>query len=98
MIFNSIAELKNNKTGSEFPMKKPKHKRKNYKKIANQHGVTVKEVETEIAAAIKEAFEQPDGSPQKEFFTSLFPDGKLPSSKEFINRLAKRCLEESERE
>ena len=96
MIFNSVEELKNNKTGSGFPMKKPKHKKKNYKKIAKQHGVTPQEVEMEITEAIKAAYNAPAGSKEKEAFTKLFPHGKMPSNEEFINRLAKRYLDEKE--
>ena len=75
-------------------MGKPKHKKKHIKKVAKHHGVTPKEVETEIAAAIEMAFNQPEGSKEKEFFTQLFPDGKLPTNEEFINRMVERYIDE----
>ena len=75
-------------------MRKPKHKKKHYKKVAEKYGVTAKEVENDIAEAIKAAYNQPDGSPEKEFFTKLFPHGKLPSNKEFIEIMAARVADE----
>ena len=75
-------------------MKLPKHTKKDYKKTAEHFGVSPKEVENEIAEAIKAAYNQPDGSPQKEFFKSLFPHGKLPSNKEFIEIMAARYVDE----
>jgi len=75
-------------------MGKPKHKKNDYKKIAKHHGVTSKEVETEIAEAIKLAFNVPDGSAEKKLFAELFPDGKLPSNKEFIEKMAARVVRE----
>ena len=77
-------------------MKTPKHKKRDYKKTAEHFGVTPKEVETEIAAAIKAAYNQPEGSAAKEFFTKLFPHGKLPSNKEFIEIMAARCVDGNE--
>jgi len=71
-------------------MGKPKHKKSHYKKVARKHNVTPKEVETEIAAAIMAAYNQPEGSKEKEFFTQLFPSGKLPSNEEFINKMVER--------
>jgi len=73
-------------------MKKAKHKRKHYKKVAKHHGVTPQEVERDITEAIEAAYNQPDGSPEKEFFTKLFPHGKLPSNEEFINKMVERVL------
>jgi len=75
-------------------MRKPKHKKKHIKKVAKKHNITAKEVETEIAIAIKAAFEHPEGSPEKEFFTKLFPDGKLPSNEEFINKMLERVIDD----
>ena len=73
-------------------MKKPKHKKSDYKKVAKHHGVTPQEVESEIAEAIKFAFNQPDGSAEKQLFAELFPDGKLPTNEEFIEKMAARVL------
>jgi len=77
-------------------MKKPTHKKSHYKKIAEKYGVTAKEVENDITEAIKFAFDQPDGSSEKELLLKLFPYGKMPSNKDFINKLAMRCLGETE--
>jgi|GEM_PF-499686 len=79
-------------------MKRPKHKRKNYRKIAKPYGVTAKEVETEIAAAIKTAFEQPGGSPEKKLLLEMFPDGEIPSNEEFINKLVEIYIDAIESE
>ena len=75
-------------------MRKPKHKKKHIKKVAKHHGVTPQEVERDITEAIKAAYNQPDGSPEKEFFTKLFPHRKLPSNEEFINVMAERVLDD----
>ena len=80
--------------GVEREMKKPKHKKSHYKKVAKKHGVTPNEIETEITTAILAAYNQPDGSKEKEFFTQLFPDGKLPTNEEFINKMAARVLDD----
>jgi len=76
-------------------MKTSKHRKNDYKKTAEHFGVTPKEVEMEISEAIKAAYNQPEGSAAKEFFTSLFPHGKLPSNKEFIEIMAARCVDET---
>ena len=73
-------------------MKKRKHKKSHYKKIAKKHSVTPREVETEIAAAIMAAYNQPEASKEKEFFTQLFPSGKLPTNEEFINKMIERVV------
>jgi len=79
-------------------LKKRKHKKSHIKKTAKKYGVTLKEVETEIAAAILAAFNQPDGSAEKEFFTQLFPNGKLPTNEEFIEKMAARVMSELDEE
>jgi len=73
-------------------MKKSQHQKSNYKKVAQHHGVTPKEVEMEIAEAIKFAFNAPDGSVVKQLFAELFSDGKLPSNEEFIEKMVARVL------
>ena len=75
-------------------MGKPKHKKSDYKKVAQKHGVTANEVESEISAAIKFAFNAPDGSAEKQLFAELFPDGNLPTNAEFIEKMAARVLGE----
>ena len=73
-------------------MRKPKHKKTHYKKIAEKHGVMPKEVESEITQAIIAAYNAPVGSMEKENFTKLFPHGKLPSNEEFINKMAEQVV------
>jgi len=59
-----------------------------YSKIAEKYGITSEEVEKEIAKAIKETWRAPDGSREKSFQLKLFPDGKTPSNKDFIDKIA----------
>jgi len=73
-------------------MKELKHKKSHYNEVAKKHGVKPQEVEMEIAEAIKFAFNAPDGSKEKQLFAELFPNGKVPSNEEFIEKMAARVM------
>jgi len=59
-----------------------------YKQIAKESGVSVKEVKDNIKETIKAAWNSPIGSKEKELQLRLFPDGKMPTSDEFIYKMA----------
>ena len=68
--------------------------KKIYKKIAEKYGVTAAQVERDITESIKAAFQAPPGSAEKELQLKLFPDGKIPSNKDFTRKMAKRYTDE----
>jgi hypothetical protein len=74
----------------------PKPKKINpYREIAKKYGVTINEVETEIAQCIRAAWQAPQGSSTKELQLKLFPDGKIPANEEFIRKIAENITNQT---
>jgi len=63
------------------------------RKTAEQEGVSVEEVRSEISKAIVETMNNPDPKAQ-EVLKKLFSDGKQPSPEEFIQRITELAIGE----
>ena len=59
--------------------------RKFYRDIARKHGVTIKEVKSEMQAAVDEAYKNPNWYAQ-----CVYYEGDKPTVEEFITHIARR--------
>ena len=71
----------------------PKEFEKICKKIAKKDGVSVEEVKRSMAEAIEKTFEAPEGSSARQSQLELFPDGKTPTTEEFIIRMVEYLMD-----
>lgn len=69
--------------------------RKIYREIARQHGVTVKEVKSEMQHALTEAYRNPpnDGGVIAAYQRQVPRKGEIPTPDEFIRHAAKKIRE-----
>jgi len=63
--------------------------RSDYRKIAHKHGISIKEVKSDMKKAIDEAYENPNFHAR-----CVHKEGEKPTIDEFVNHIARRIKEE----
>jgi hypothetical protein len=61
-----------------------------FERIAKEQRVSAERVKADIDEAIKQAWNAPIGSKEKEAQLRMFPNGKMPAREEFIRKMSKR--------